>query len=114
MKDARAEARARITGEEDLAYELGHDGAVAHNEDRCPKSSLAVYGDAVDHQPCREQRDVCLRHVNDDPGDQERHNHYKGDRERIAPSPCQRQGQGQHRGNDGEREPMTKRVVCRR
>ncbi len=69
-------------------------------------------GHAVDHQPGREQRNVCFRNMNHDPGDQERDNHNNRDRERIPPPPRQGKGEGQRRRDNGEREPVTECVVC--
>jgi hypothetical protein len=69
----------RIASEVDLAYKLGHKDAVAEGYDWYSKSPLAVDIDAVEHQPQREQRDVRLGHVDDDPGKQEGANYDDGD-----------------------------------
>ena len=67
VEDSRELRPARMANEIQLADELGHDRAVTEREDWRPKPSRAVNGDAVDHHPRREQRNVCLRNMHDDP-----------------------------------------------
>ena len=86
--------------------EFGHDGEVAQGKERGPKSPIAIHSDAVEHQPQGQQRDVGLGYVDNNPGRQESCNDDEADRERKAPSQRQREREGQHRSDDGDREPV--------
>jgi hypothetical protein len=70
---------ARCSWEEQLAYEFSSDGEVAQDKERSPKLPIAIHGDAVEHQPQREQRDVGLGHVDNGPGSQESGNDDQAD-----------------------------------
>jgi hypothetical protein len=60
--------------EEQLAYEFRNDGEVAHGKEWGPTSPIAIHGDAVEHQPQRQQRDVGFGHVDNGSGNQEARN----------------------------------------